>query len=159
MKFRFRGRWLWFLTRNSESQVVDLIWRIEMKALLVLGKTRFSRIYGAAMELHIHIQKSQTQNGGSKCKKVTCYWWNLVDVGFWTCWLRIWKLNADVQNISKNLLDLDENWYLVVVEVADYECELKVKKFKIVDLIWQTRSVKNGKFNFSLSFQWCMLCL
>ena len=40
-------------------------------------------------------------------------------------------------------------WTLVIkgFEVDDYECELKIQKFKIVDPIWRARSVKSAKFN------------
>ena len=78
-------------------------------------------------------------------QKVNWFGWNSVFGGCWDRWLRIRIQNSEIQYGGpkcKKLLDLDEILYSGVIEVADYESEFKIPKFKMANPIWRTKMQK-----------------
>jgi len=71
------------------------------------------------------------------------------------CWLRIHHQIFKIQDGESNMADenlqkvskLDENRYIEVIGITDYESIIRFQKFKMTDPIWRTKIHKGTHYN------------
>ena len=124
----------------KKFEIADLMRQTKMQNLLDWDDILYAEFLGSLIDA----QNSVIHKGGSNMadEKINKLGWNLVFREFWGRWLRIRIWNSEIKNDGSKmadrtakLLDLDEIWYSEVCGSLIYESELKIRKFKMGDLI------------------------